>query len=146
MLEHKTTCYSNDMLDMLHYSMWSWKLQVGAYHPDLTRTRQHARHMALPGPPANAYPCHPCRAERVDFFEGVPLRLKKTEKEGASKYINVKIVKNKDGTTMFQAFYTDKDGNKKSIGTFMDERRAAKAACMFDAGVFDEEHVRWHVR
>ena len=82
--------------------------------------------MALPGPPANAYPCHPCRAERVDFFEGVALRLKKTKKEGASMYINVKIIKNKDGITMFQAFYMDEDGNKKSIGTFMNERRAAK--------------------
>ena len=99
--------------------------------------------MALPGPPANANPCPLLRAEE---FEGVKLRLKKTQKEGASKYVNVKIVKNKDGTTMFQAFYTDEDGNKRSIGTFMDERRAAKAACMFDAGVFDEEHVRWHVR
>ena len=100
--------------------------------------------MALPGPPANANPCPLLRAEE---FEGVKLRLKKTQKEGASKYVNVKIVKNKDGTTMFQAFYTDKDGNKKSIGTFMDERRAAKAASMKwkqiendkMKGMFDEE-------
>ena len=95
--------------------------------------------MALPGPPANAYPCHPCRAERVENFEGVALRLKKTKKEGASMYINVKIIKNKDGITMFQAFYTDEDGNKKSMGTFMDERRAAKAASKKWKEIYNEK-------
>ena len=92
--------------------------------------------MALPGPPANANPCPLLRAEE---FEGVKLRLKKTQKEGASKYVNVKIVKNKDGTTMFQAFYTNEDGNKKSIGTFMDERRAAKAASKKWKEIYNEK-------
>ena len=71
--------------------------------------------------------CPVCCVDR-EMVNGLPLRLKKTRKEGQSKYINVKVVNNSNGTLGYQAFYTDIDGYKKSIRTFIDEKEAAMAA------------------